>query len=64
VGSNIDDAKGKVKEAAGVVAENEDLEREGQRDQAGAAVKEKLEDMKDTLEDAVDKAKDKLNEQR
>ena len=64
VGSNMDDAKGKAKEAAGVVAENKDLEREGKRDQAGATVKEKLENVKDKLEDAVDKAKDKLNKQR
>jgi uncharacterized protein YjbJ (UPF0337 family) len=60
----MDDAKGKMKEAAGVVAEDEDLEREGKRDRAGATVKEKIEGVKDKLEEAVDKAKDKLNEQR
>lgn len=60
----MDDAKGKAKEAAGVLAGDEDLEREGKRDQAGATVKEKLEHAKDRLEEAVDKAKDKLNESR
>jgi uncharacterized protein YjbJ (UPF0337 family) len=60
----MDDAKGKVKEAAGVLADNEGLEREGKRDQAGATVKEKLENVKDKLEETVDKAKDRLNENR
>jgi uncharacterized protein YjbJ (UPF0337 family) len=64
VGSQMDDAKGRAKEAAGVLAGDEDLEREGKRDQAGATVKEKLENAKDKLEEAVDKAKDKLNENR
>jgi uncharacterized protein YjbJ (UPF0337 family) len=60
----MDDAKGKAKEAAGALVEDEDLEREGKRDQAGATVKEKLDNAKDKLEEAVDKAKDKLNEHR
>jgi len=61
VGARMDDAKGRAKEAAGVLADNKDLEREGKRDQAGATVKEKLDNVKDKLEDGVDKVKDKLN---
>lgn len=46
---NPDDIKGRVKEAAGDLTDNEDLEREGKVDQASGKVK-----------DAVDKVKDKL----
>lgn len=62
MGSNIDDAKGKAKEAVGVVAGDKDLEREGKLDQAGATIKEKFEDAKDKVEEVVDKVKDKLSE--
>ena len=60
----MDEAKGRAKEAAGVVAGDEDLEREGKLDRAGANVKEKFEDAKDKVDDVIDKAKDKLNENR
>ena len=38
--SKSDDVKGRVKEAAGVVTGDKDLEHEGKADQAGAKVKE------------------------
>ena len=47
--SNVDDAKGKVKEAAGDLTGNDKLKSEGKLDQASGAVK-----------DGVDSAKDKL----
>ena len=46
-----DDAKGRVKEAAGALTGDDDLKREGKLDQAGGKVK-------DTIDDAVDKVKD------
>jgi uncharacterized protein YjbJ (UPF0337 family) len=61
MGSNVDDAKGRVKEAAGDIADNDRLKREGKADQAGAKVKEFADDVKDKVEDAVDKVKDKLH---
>jgi uncharacterized protein YjbJ (UPF0337 family) len=61
VGSNFDDAKGRVKEAAGDLTDDQDLEREGKADQAGASVKEFAEKAKDKVEDAVDSVKEKLN---
>jgi len=61
MGSNIDDAKGRVKEAAGDITDNDRLKREGKADQAGAKVKEFADDVKDKVEDAVDKVKDKLH---
>ena len=52
---NIDEAKGRVKEAAGDLTDNDDLKREGKMDQAGATVKEKA-------GNAVDAVKDKAND--
>lgn len=59
--SKADDMKGRVKEAAGVLTNDEDLEREGKIDQAGAKVKEQAEKAKDKVEDIVDAAKEKLD---
>jgi uncharacterized protein YjbJ (UPF0337 family) len=66
MGSKIDETKGRLKEAAGVVADDKQLEREGKLDQAGSAVKDKIEQGKDKLSGAVDAVKDKLadNEKR
>ncbi|CAN5565801.1 hypothetical protein BH10ACT11_BH10ACT11_09440 [soil metagenome] len=58
--SNTDDAKGRVKEAAGDVTGNDDLKDEGKKDQAAGKVKEGVDKVKDTADDAVDKVKDKL----
>ncbi|HWJ62470.1 MAG TPA: CsbD family protein [Acidimicrobiales bacterium] len=60
MGSNADDAKGRVKEAIGDVTGNRDLEREGKVDQAGASVKEFAENAKDKAAGLVDSVKDKL----
>ena len=51
--TKIDKAKGKVKEAAGSVTGNEKLKREGQAEQVVA-------DVKETVSNVVDKAKDLL----
>lgn len=48
-----EDAKGRVKEAAGALTDDDKLKREGRADQASSSVKEKV-------EDAVDSVKDKL----
>jgi len=61
MGSSMDDAKGRVKEAAGDLTNNRDLENEGKKDQAGAKVKETAENAKDKVSDAVDSVKDKFN---
>ena len=57
----FDNAKGKVKEAAGDLTDDKDLKREGKADQAGAKVKEFAEGVKDKVEDVVDSVKDKLH---
>jgi uncharacterized protein YjbJ (UPF0337 family) len=59
--SKKDDVKGRVKEAAGDLTDDDDLKREGKADRAGASVKDKIEKAKEKGEEFVDKAKDKLH---
>lgn len=54
MGEKTDEAKGRAKEAAGDLTDNDRLKREGKVDRAGAKVKEKT-------NEAVDAVKDKLN---
>jgi uncharacterized protein YjbJ (UPF0337 family) len=58
--SKADDVKGRVKEAAGVITGDEDLEREGKADQAGAKVKETAEKVEKKIDDVVDAVTEKL----
>jgi uncharacterized protein YjbJ (UPF0337 family) len=51
----IDDLKGRAKEAAGDLTDDEDLKREGKIDRSAANVKEKV-------KDAVDKVRDKVQD--
>ena len=60
--ANIDDAKGRIKEAAGDLTGNDDLAREGQVDQAKASVKEKVDKASDWIEDKVDDVTDWVRE--
>ncbi len=51
--SNTDDAKGRIKEAAGDLTDNDDLKREGKVDRAAGAAKEKVNDAADKVKDVV-----------
>ena len=62
MGEKTDEAKGRIKEAAGDLTDDERLKREGEMDRAGAAVKGAADDAKDKVEDGVDAAKDKLRD--
>jgi uncharacterized protein YjbJ (UPF0337 family) len=53
----VDDLKGRAKEAAGDLTDNDDLKREGKTDRAAGKVKEKVEDVKDWVEDKIDDIK-------
>jgi len=55
----IDDLKGRAKEAAGDLTNDQSLKNEGKADKASGKVKEKLEGAKDWMEDKVDAIKDK-----
>ncbi len=50
---NKDDAKGRVKEAAGDLTGNDDLKREGKVDQAGGKAKEGVEKVTEKVKDAL-----------
>ena len=47
VGGTSDDVKGKVKESAGKLTDDERLEQEGKRDQAKGELKDAVESVKD-----------------
>ena len=51
--TNFDDIKGRAKEAAGDLTDNEDLEREGKVDQATGTVKDKVGDVADKVKDVL-----------
>ncbi len=51
-----DQVKGRVKEAAGALADNDRLRTEGQVDQAKGKVKETIEKVADKTEEAIDRA--------
>lgn len=56
---NADDAKGRVKEAAGDLTGDEDLEREGKLDKLVGAVKDAVDNAADKVKGAVGKDSDK-----
>jgi uncharacterized protein YjbJ (UPF0337 family) len=51
--SNADEAKGRLKEAAGDLSDDKDLKREGKIDRATGAAKEKVDSAADKLKDTV-----------
>jgi uncharacterized protein YjbJ (UPF0337 family) len=58
----MDDAKGRIKEAAGALKGDDDLKREGKVDQAVGSAKDKVERAKDWVEDKIDGARDSHND--
>ena len=58
---NTDDLKGRVKEAAGDLTDDEDLEREGKADQAAGKAKDWVDKAKDKANEGVDRVKDALD---
>jgi len=55
---NKDDAKGRVKEAAGSLTGDDELKNEGKVDRASGAVKDGLDKASDKVKDAVGKDDD------
>ena len=54
----FDDAKGRLKEAAGDLTDNQDLRNEGKVDKAAGAVKDKVSDAADKVKDAINSSHD------
>jgi uncharacterized protein YjbJ (UPF0337 family) len=50
-----DDVKGRVKEAAGDLTDDQGLKNEGKVDRATGSVKDKVDDASDKVKDAVNK---------
>jgi uncharacterized protein YjbJ (UPF0337 family) len=50
---NADETKGRVKEAAGDLTDDDDLKREGKADQVGGSIKEKAGNAVDSVKDAI-----------
>jgi uncharacterized protein YjbJ (UPF0337 family) len=55
-----DDIKGRVKEAAGDLTDDEDLKREGKIDRASGKAKDAVDDFGDKAHEAIDEAAEKL----
>jgi uncharacterized protein YjbJ (UPF0337 family) len=58
--SNLDETKGRVKQAVGDLTGDEELKKEGKADEVAGKVKEFAEDVKDKVDDLVDKVKDRF----
>jgi len=61
MGENMDQAKGRVKQAAGDLTDNDDLKREGKGDELLGKAKDKLDGLRDKADDAMDSIKDKVD---
>jgi uncharacterized protein YjbJ (UPF0337 family) len=59
---HIDEAKGRTKQAAGDLTDDEKLKREGRIDRAVSSVKDKVDDAADTVSEKVDKAAGKIKD--
>jgi uncharacterized protein YjbJ (UPF0337 family) len=57
-----DQVKGHVKEAAGVLSGNKDLESEGKTDRRTGEAEEKIDYAKDKVEAVIDVTRDKIEE--
>jgi uncharacterized protein YjbJ (UPF0337 family) len=56
--SNTDDLKGRAKEAAGDLTDNDRLQREGKADQLEGKVKDLVDGVRDKAGDVADKVRD------
>ena len=54
MGENLDQAKGRVKQAVGDLTDDDRLKKEGKLDELGGKLKEGMDTVKDKAHDAVD----------
>ena len=55
----MDQAKGRVKQATGDLTGDDEMKREGEADEAAGKLKDKVDDAKDGVNDAIDKLRGK-----
>lgn len=60
--NDLDQAKGRIKQAAGDLTGNKDLKKQGKADEAAGKAKEFIEGSKDKAEDFVDRVRDRAND--
>jgi uncharacterized protein YjbJ (UPF0337 family) len=58
MGQNIDEAKGRTKQAAGDLTDDEGLKNEGRVDRAVSDVKEKIDDVADKVKEKIGRDRD------
>ena len=61
MGETIDQAKGRAKQAAGDLTDDDDLKREGKGDELLGKAKGVLDDLRDKADEALDRVKDKVD---
>jgi uncharacterized protein YjbJ (UPF0337 family) len=59
--NDLDQAKGRVKQAVGDLTDNKDLKKQGKADENAGKAKEFLEKAKDKGEGLIDNVKDRYN---
>lgn len=59
--NDLDQAKGRIKQAAGDLTGNKDMKKQGKADEAAGKAKEFVEDTKNKAEGVIDRARDKVN---
>ena len=58
---HTDDLKGRIKEAAGTLSDNDELKEDGKRDQQAAKAKQAVDKTRDAVNDGIDAVKEKLS---
>ena len=61
MGEKIDQAKGRAKQAAGDLTDDDDLRREGKGDELLGKAKGVLDDLREKADDALDRVKEKVD---
>jgi uncharacterized protein YjbJ (UPF0337 family) len=64
MGETTDQAKGRIKQAAGDLTDNDDLKAEGKSDELLGKAKGALNDLRDKAEGALESVKDKVDDHR
>ena len=62
MGSKTDKIKGRIKEAVGALTENDNLKREGQRNQAVGEVKAAAESAAEQVQDTVERVAEQVKD--
>jgi uncharacterized protein YjbJ (UPF0337 family) len=57
---HVDDAKGRVKEAAGALSGDQDLKNEGKADQAKSKLKDRVDHVADKVVEETEKLRDRV----